>query len=78
MMIQPANHYTGFTFPIAQKQVAFFVHNRQDQEDLLQTIFIKIFEQLHTLKEPGKYPGWAKMIARNTCMDYGLRSQIRK
>lgn len=65
-----------FTFPIVQKQVAFFVHNRQDQEDLLQTIFIKIFEQLHTLKEPGKYPGWAKMIARNTCMDYGRHLKL--
>ena len=65
-----------FTFPIAQKQVALFVHNRQDQEDLLQTIFIKIFEQLHTLKEPGKYPGWAKMIARNTCMDYGRHLKL--
>ena len=65
-----------FTFPIAQKQVAFFVHNRQDQEDLLQTIFIKIFEQLHTLKEPEKYPGWAKMIARNTCMDYGRHLKL--
>lgn len=65
-----------FTFPIAQKQVAFFVHNRQDQEDLLQTIFIKIFEQLHTLKEPRKYPGWAKMIARNTCMDYGRHLKL--
>lgn len=65
-----------FTFPIAQKQVAFFVHNRQDQEDLLQTIFIKIFEQLHTLKEPEKYPGWAKIIARNTCMDYGRHLKL--
>lgn len=65
-----------FTFPIAQKQVVLFVHNRQDQEDLLQTIFIKIFEQLHTLKEPGKYPGWAKMIARNTCMDYGRHLKL--
>ena len=65
-----------FTFPIAQKQVALFVHNRQDQEDLLQTIFIKIFEQLHTLKEPEKYPGWAKMIARNTCMDYGRHLKL--
>ena len=65
-----------FTFPIAQKQVALFVHNRQDLEDLLQTIFIKIFEQLHTLKEPEKYPGWAKMIARNTCMDYGRHLKL--
>lgn len=65
-----------FTFPIAQKQVALFVHNRQDQEDLLQTIFIKIFEQLHTLKEPEKYPGWAKMIARNTYMDYGRHLKL--
>ena len=65
-----------FTFPIAQKQVALCVHNRQDQEDLLQTIFIKIFEQLHTLKEPEKYPGWAKMIARNTCMDYGRHLKL--
>lgn len=65
-----------FTFPIAQKQVALFVHNRQDQEDLLRTIFIKIFEQLHTLKEPEKYPGWAKMIARNTCMDYGRHLKL--
>lgn len=65
-----------FTFPIAQKQVVLFVHNRQDQEDLLQTIFIKIFERLHTLKEPEKYPGWAKMIARNTCMDYGRHLKL--
>jgi RNA polymerase sigma factor (sigma-70 family) len=65
-----------FTFPIAQKQVALFVHNRQDQEDLLQNIFIKIFEQIDTLKDPEKYPGWAKMIARNTCMDYGRHLKL--
>ena len=65
-----------FTFPIVQKQVALFVHNRQDQEDLLQNIFIKIFEQIDTLKDPEKYPGWAKMIARNTCMDYGRHLKL--
>ena len=65
-----------FTFPIAQKQVALFVHNRQDQEDLLQTIPHPLSEQLHTLKEPEKYPGWAKMIARNTCMDYGRHLKL--
>ena len=57
-----------FTYPIVQKQVLLFIHQKQDQEDLLQNIYIKIFEQLETLKEPEKYPGWAKTIARNTCM----------
>lgn len=42
-----------FTFPIAQKQVALFVHNRQDQEDLLQTIFIKILNSCIHLKNRG-------------------------
>lgn len=46
------------------------VKNRHIAEDILQDLFIKISDKLHTLKEKDKLKSWLFSIARNSIMDY--------
>ncbi len=39
-------------------------------EDLLQDVFLKIYQQIETLRETRKLESWVYQIARNTIIDY--------
>lgn len=39
-------------------------------EDLLQDVFVKIYQQIETLKEAKKRESWVYQITRNTIIDY--------
>jgi RNA polymerase sigma-70 factor, ECF subfamily len=42
---------------------------RDDAEDLMQEVFIKVFNSLHTFKEDSKISTWIYKIATNTAVD---------
>ena len=44
--------------------------NAADAEDLLQTVFLRIHQQLPKLKDPTKLQGWVYRIARNVVIDH--------
>ena len=50
------------------------VTNRQDAEDLLQDIFLKIHTRIDTLREEERLAAWVYQIARNTITDYYRRN----
>jgi RNA polymerase sigma-70 factor, ECF subfamily len=41
-----------------------------DAEDLVQEVFMSAMRKLHTLAEPGAFPGWLVTIARHRAVDY--------
>jgi RNA polymerase sigma-70 factor (ECF subfamily) len=43
--------------------------NREHAKDLSQIVFIRIYKQLKTLKDPEKFSSWAYRIALNLCKD---------
>ncbi len=51
-----------------------YTYNTEVAEDLLQEIFIKIFNHIQELREEENFVGWIYRIAVNTCFSY-LRSR---
>src|ERR1700755_2935912 len=46
-----------------------FAHNREDAEDMVQEVFIKIFSQMHTFGNRGAFEGWIRRIIVHTCIN---------
>jgi RNA polymerase sigma-70 factor, ECF subfamily len=46
------------------------VNNRDDAEDILQDVFLKIHDNLHNLQNIQKIESWIYQITRNTITDY--------
>ena len=49
-------------------------HQRHDEEDLAQDIFLKMFTRIHQYQGQQPFPHWVSRIAVNTCLDR-LRAQ---
>ena len=47
-----------------------YVSDENDLQDILQDSYLKAFEHLDTLKDPGKKQGWINVIVANTAMDF--------
>ena len=58
-------HWSQFYF-----QAYRWVHNPTDAEEIVQQGVIKIYQNLHTLREPDKFGGWGKTIIRNLCSNF--------
>lgn len=50
------------------------VNNKDDADDILQEVFIRIYKRIDTLKEEQKLSSWIFQITRNVIIDY-YRSQ---
>ncbi len=46
------------------------LHNREDAEDASQEIFIRVFRNIHNLKDPDAFDKWLRTICLNTCRSY--------
>lgn len=47
-----------------------YTGKREEAEDLLQDIFVKIFKNIRTYRGDGSFEGWMRMIAVNTCLTW--------
>ena len=50
--------------------------DKETAEDLLQDTFIKVYQRLDQLEDPGKFRAWVKQIARNTALDHIKKSKV--
>lgn len=48
-----------------------------DAEQLLQDVFLKIFQNIHLYHFKGSFEGWMKKIVVNTCLDFVKSKQFR-
>jgi RNA polymerase sigma-70 factor (ECF subfamily) len=48
---------------------------RMDVEDLAQDVFVTVYRQLGTLRNPAAFAGWLVMIARNRATDHLRRAR---
>ncbi|WP_042347320.1 RNA polymerase sigma factor [Bacillus massiliigorillae] len=44
-------------------------NNQQDAQDLVQEVFIKVYQQLDKYDQKGEFSGWLYRVAINHCMD---------
>lgn len=61
--------------PMVYAQAYAQTRCREDALDITQDVFLKAFQTLDTLKEPGSFPAWLRSIARNRATDYLRRRQ---
>lgn len=47
-----------------------YVSDRTEAEDILQTGFIKIFQNLHSFRNEGSFEGWMKKIMVNSAIEH--------
>lgn len=70
----------AFEILVGRYQSAVFGWIRQtlpyteQEEDLAQEVFIQVYFNLDTLREPSKFTSWLRQIARNVCISW-LRRQ---
>jgi RNA polymerase sigma-70 factor (ECF subfamily) len=62
-------HYKGSLFNLAYR----YTYNRQEAEDLLQDIFVKVFTHIKDVQKVETFGAWVYRIALNACYSY-LRS----
>ena len=53
--------------------IAARVRNRDDAEDILQDVFLKVHDQLSRLEDPARLHAWVYQITRNAIVDYYRR-----
>lgn len=68
-----AKHHTSL-----QKQAYAFTRSRQDAEDIVQDIYVKLWQQRPQLASVENIEGWLYRVVRNRCIDYCRRRQLQK
>ena len=46
-------------------------------EDITQDAFLKVYQRLHTLKDPNQFPGWLYVITTNLCNTWLRKKRIQ-
>ena len=59
------------------RKIAFRLCHENDLDDLVQEVFIKIFQNIDSFRADSHFKTWAYRITVNTCKDY-LRKKSRK
>lgn len=55
-----------------------FFADADDANEITQKTFIKVYQKLDTLDNPGNFPAWIYRVANNLCLDELRRSGRRK
>ncbi len=54
-----------------------FVNNREEAEELLQEVFIKVYRNVKDYNPVGKFKTWLFTVARNLCVDHYRKKRLR-
>jgi RNA polymerase sigma-70 factor, ECF subfamily len=69
MSITTEHVWEAFSAPLLQF-ILKRVHDEATAEDLLQDVFLRVHQQVETLKDARKLESWLYQIARNVIIDY--------
>lgn len=59
------------------RYISFLVKDKEDVQDLIQDVFLKVYQNLHNYRNKNKSPlGYFYTIARNTIIDYWRKRKI--
>jgi RNA polymerase sigma factor (sigma-70 family) len=47
-----------------------YLHHPDDTEDLVQDVFVRLYQYLGKLQNPQKFTGWLNQVIRNICLDH--------
>ena len=75
------NHNTESIWRACSDQLKVYIVKRMPDpslaDDILQEVFIKIHENIHSIKEDTKICAWVYQITKNTINDYYRKQKIK-
>ena len=64
-------------YPLVARVVHSHLPRREEPEDLMQEIFLKMFSKLDQFRAEMPFEHWVSRIALNTCLDRLRRQKVR-
>ncbi len=58
--------YTGMLFTLSMG----YLHSKEDAEDMVQEIFVKLYKSIYSFREESKFSTWLYRIAVNACLNH--------
>lgn len=59
--------------------IAFsYTYNKEDAEDIVSEVFMKVLDSLDTYQEKGKFKEWISMITRNIALNFVTRDKHKE
>jgi len=55
-----------------------FFRNKEDAVDLVQEVFLRIFEKIDSFEESRNFEAWMFQVAKNLCIDHYRRTRSRR
>jgi RNA polymerase sigma-70 factor (ECF subfamily) len=55
-----------------------FIHNKEDCEDIVQDVFIEVYQSIHNFRGEAKLTTWLYRIAVNKSLNYLRKTKIRR
>ncbi|MYE87915.1 RNA polymerase sigma factor, partial [Candidatus Poribacteria bacterium] len=65
--------YKGSVHALAYRKLGDF----HTAEEITQDTFLKAYQKLSTLKDPGRFPGWLYVIAARCCISWLRRNRVQ-
>jgi RNA polymerase sigma-70 factor (ECF subfamily) len=55
-----------------------FIHNKEDSEDIVQEVFVEVYQSIHNFRGEAKLSTWLYRIAVNKSLNYLRKNKIKK
>ena len=68
------NAYVKLIYHIAYS----YTYNKEDAEDIVSEVFMKVMHSIHSYQENGKFKEWISMITRNVSLNFIPRERIQR
>ena len=65
------NAYVKLIYHIAYS----YTYNKEDAEDIVSEVFMKVMHSIHSYQEKGKFKEWISMITRNVSLNFVTRDK---
>ncbi|MFR5892090.1 MAG: RNA polymerase sigma factor [Bacilli bacterium] len=65
------NAYVKLIYHIAYS----YTYNKEDAEDIVSEVFMKVMHSIHSYQENGKFKEWISMITRNVSLNFVTRDK---
>ena len=65
------NAYVKLIYHIAYS----YTYNKEDAEDIVSEVFMKVMHSIHSYQENGKFKEWISMITRNVSLNFITRDK---
>jgi RNA polymerase sigma-70 factor (ECF subfamily) len=68
------NSYSKIVYNIALG----FTYNKDDASDIVQDIFLKLYQNIHKFNRDRNFKGWVIQLSKNYCIDYWRKNKKGK